>query len=115
MPDASKSLEELSANVRDFIEERDWSQFHSLKDLAISLNLEATEVLELFQWKSDSDVDKSKLSHELVDVLYWLIVIAEKTDIDLHSSFIEKMKLNREKYPVSKSKGSNKKYTELDT
>lgn len=114
MSDTQKSLNELRLQVDRFIEERDWSQFHDLKDLVISLNLEATEVLELFQWKSSDLVKKEELSHELADVLYWLLAISSKCDIDLQKAFENKMSLNAEKYPIDKSKGSSKKYTELE-
>ena len=106
-------LSELTATIRKFIEERDWDQFHNAKDMAISLNLEASEVLEHFQWKSKDKVNKEELGKELSDVLYWILVMSYNLDINLGEVFNEKMRENAKKYPVSKARGSSKKYTEL--
>jgi NTP pyrophosphatase (non-canonical NTP hydrolase) len=106
-------LSELTTIIRKFIEERDWDQFHDPKDLAISLNLEASEVLEHFQWKSKTQVNKAEVSKELADVLYWVLLMSSNLDINLGGVFKEKMRENAKKYPVSKAKGSSKKYTEL--
>jgi NTP pyrophosphatase (non-canonical NTP hydrolase) len=111
-------LDELKKIVLKFIEDRDWSQFHNPKDLAISLNLEAAEVLEHFQWKTEDEIkkyiktNKRDISDELADVLYWIILIANNLNIDLMKAFKSKMKENTKKYPVEKSKGSHSKYTE---
>lgn len=110
-------LEEISKDIQSFYKDRDWSQFHDPKNLAISLNLEASEVLELFQWTQDNNIQEGKtdhLSEELADVLIYLISIYNHFDIDILESFKNKMKKNAEKYPVEKSKGNNKKYNELD-
>lgn len=103
--------------IIEFQKERDWKQFHFPKNLAISLCLEAAEVLELFQWTKDNNLPSSKKKHleeELADVLYYLLLLAHETDTDLDVAFENKMKLNAAKYPVKKSKGSSKKYTELE-
>lgn len=106
----------LITAIKVFCDERDWSQFHDPKNLAISLNLEASEVLELFQWTLDNKVNpkkESELPGELADVFYWLIMLANHYDIDLLKALEEKMKLNAKKYPVEKAKGVSTKYTEL--
>ena len=102
--------------ILDFREARDWKQFHDLKNLAIALNLEAAEVLELFLWTKDNSLQlgkKAQLKDELADVYHWLLLLAHDADIDLDTALIEKIKKNAEKYPVEKSKGNSSKYTEL--
>jgi NTP pyrophosphatase (non-canonical NTP hydrolase) len=114
-----QSLSELQVMIRNFCDDRDWDQFHNPKDLSISLALEAAEVLEHFQWKNNDQMakhsidKKDAIAEELADVLYWVLLLSNKLDIDLVGSFKEKMKKNEEKYPVDKAKGSHKKYTEL--
>jgi len=114
-----QSLTELQDLIQKFCDEREWDQFHNPKDLSISLALEAAEVLEHFQWKNKDEMakhsvdNKDAIAEELADVLYWVLLLSNKLDIDLVSSFQEKMKKNDEKYPVDKAKGSHKKYTEL--
>ncbi len=112
-------IEELTEHILQFRDVRDWQQFHNPKDMAISLVLEATEFLEHFQWKNDDEVKrhiedkKLQLGEELADVLYWVLLLSSDLNIDLKNSFLEKMKKNREKYPINKAKGTHKKYTEL--
>lgn len=112
------TLPELQEIIRRFIDERDWSKFHNPKDLAISLSLEAAEVLEHFQWKNSDEIaayikrGKSEVGDELADVLYWTLLLADKMNIDLVDAFNEKMEKNRNKYPIAKAKGNHKKYTE---
>ena len=96
--------------------ERDWKQFHSPKNLAISLALEAAEVLEVFQWSKDNGLPRDKmdqLGQELADVYYYLLLLAHETGVDIGDEFRKKMELNAFKYPVDKSKGSSRKYNEL--
>lgn len=115
MPDIAE-LQELIVKFRD---ERDWQQFHNPKDLAISLSLEAAEVLEHFQWKSPDEVvahlntKKDELAEELADVLYWVLLMSHDMNIDIVQSFMAKQEKNAAKYPIEKAKGSHKKYTEL--
>ena len=117
MPD--DSLRSLLKTALKFRDERDWKQFHSFKDLAVTLALEAAEVLEHAQWKSEKEVRaylKQKREHvadELADVLHVLLLLAEHAEIDLAAAFMHKMKTNRAKYPIEKARGSAKKYTEL--
>ena len=104
--------------VTDFRDERDWSQFHNPKDLAISINLEASELLEIFQWSADDLVceeKKDKIKEELADVLNYCILMADACGLDLDEIVQAKVKRNCEKYPVSLSYNSKAKYTELKT
>ena len=110
---------DLIRMVQEFRDKRNWKQFHNPKDLAISLTLEATEVLEHFQWKSKEEMEtyvkshKAEIGEELADVLYWVFLMGSDLDIDLSQAFIEKLKKNDAKYPVDKASGNHKKYTEL--
>jgi len=113
------SLECLRDRLRDFAEARDWNQFHSPKNLAIALSVEAGELLEHFQWISDKDSltipdDKlGKIKDEIADVLLYLIRLADLLNVDLIKTAHIKIETNARKYPVEKSRGSAKKYTEL--
>lgn len=112
----SDQYQQLVKRIREFTEARNWSQFHDPKNLAISLQLEASEVLELFQWTQDNQVNPKKreeLADELADVFYWLIKLSDHYDIDLASALDAKMDKNEQKYPVEKAKDSANKYTEL--
>lgn len=112
-------FKELQSLVRKFCDERNWDQFHNLKDLAISLNLEATEVLEEFHWLTIDEVNnlsteaKDDIADELADVLYCVLLMSGKLDVDLVKTFRAKMIKNAKKYPVEKAKNSHKKYTEI--
>ena len=110
-------LRGLQKLVQSFCEERDWDQFHSAKNLAIGLVTEASELLELFRFHENCDhVVKEKreeVSDELADVFFFLLRFAQRNDIDLAEALTYKLKKNAEKYPIYKSKGTNKKYTEL--
>lgn len=111
---------ELSEQIRIFCEERDWDQFHSLKDLSIGLSTEANELLQLFRFKNEAQCvellasNPDKVTHELADVYYYLLRIADLYGIDLNQALMEKMVLNEKKYPVSKVKGKNLKYDEYE-
>lgn len=112
-------LSEFQKKVVAFRDARDWKQFHNPKDVALSLVLEAAEVMEHFQWKNDKEIKehirkhKSEIGDELADVLYWVLLMAHDMDIDLNKAFSSKMKKNEKKYPLEKSKGKHSKYTEL--
>lgn len=99
----------------EFVKERNWEQFHNPKDLAISLSLEASELLELFQWKSNDEAlaNIDDMKDELADIIVYAIDFASVLGFDLNEIIRNKMRKNREKYPVEKAKNSNKKYTEL--
>jgi len=103
--------------IKEFIKQRDWEQFHDPKNLAISLNLESSEVLELFQWTKDNEINKNRVTNlkdELADVYYWLLLLADHYEIDIEKALEEKMKKIEEKYPIDKSKGNSEKYSEFN-
>ena len=108
--------QETIDQVLKFRDERDWKQFHNPKDLAISICLEAAELLEVFQWSAD-DVQCSgkmdKIREELADVVNYCILMADTCGLDLDEIVQEKIRKNREKYPVEKAYGHKEKYTEL--
>lgn len=112
-------LRKLTEEIVRFRNERDWQQFHNPKDVALSLVLEAAEVLEHFQWKSPEEITdhiaakKEDLAEELADVLYWVLLLSHDLDIDIEEVSRKKLRKNAEKYPVEKAKGSHRKYTEL--
>lgn len=101
--------------VNKFRDDRDWRQFHNEKDLAISISLEASELLELFQWKTSEEVKAvgiERIKEELADVLIYSYMLANNLNLDIDSIIAEKLVKNDLKYPVSKSKGHKEKYTE---
>ena len=120
-PPETDTLSDLSRAVLAFRDERDWAQFHQLKHLMVSLCLEAGEVLELTQWKSDAEVEalpqspgsREALSDECADVLAYLLLIADKAGIDLGAALRRKLAKNALKYPVEKSHGRREKYSRL--
>lgn len=99
--------------IVSFRNDRDWAQFHNSKDLAIALNVEAGELLELFLWKNPNEVNPEKIKEELADVLIYAFLIAEKLNLNVKKIVEDKISKNEMKYPVEKSKGSSKKYNEL--
>ena len=115
------NLAALTEALRRFRDERNWAQFHTLRNLIVSLNLEAAELLELTQWKSDEEISRltedprsdEALRDECADILLYLLLIAEKAGFDLTEAAQEKITKNAAKYPISKSYGSSRKYTEL--
>jgi len=119
--DKKTNIQEIKEKIKHFIGERDWEQFHHPKELAISISLEAAELLELFQWKEKQSLEDlrndkklmQKLKEELADIMIYAIDVANYTGIDVSDAIIEKLKKNAEKYPIEKAKGSNKKYNEL--
>ena len=110
------SFEEAVIAVKRFRDERDWKKFHNLKDLAISINLEASELLELFQW-SGQEVDlnnkKDEAASELADIMIYCIYFADKLNIDIDNAINEKISRNNERYPIEKAYGSSRKYSKL--
>jgi NTP pyrophosphatase (non-canonical NTP hydrolase) len=107
-------IDEHIARIVKFCEDRDWAQFHDPKDLAISLSLEASEVLEHYQWRKSKEADPAKIAEELADVYYWVLLMSHYLDIDLPAAFEAKMKQNDAKYPVAKAKGKKEKYTHYE-
>lgn len=111
------NLPELTQALLQFRDERNWAQFHTLRNLIVSLNLEAAELLELTQWKSEEemlDISGEALRDECADVLLYLLLIADKAGINLEEAARNKLKKNAAKYPIEKSYGSSRKYTQLD-
>ena len=108
--------EETIKQILKFRDDRDWKQFHNPKDLAISISLEAAELLEVFQW-SGTDVSnegkQEKIKEELADVLNYCVLMADACGLDIDEIVQEKIKVNNEKYPVSKAKGKKEKYNKL--
>lgn len=112
-------IEKLTQKVIKFRDQRNWKQFNNPKDIAISLVLESSEVLEHFQWKNTDEIEtyikksKNEISKELADVLYWVLLMSHDLNIDIQKTFLQKLKENAKKYPIKKAKGKHTKYTEL--
>ncbi|MDO8311394.1 MAG: nucleotide pyrophosphohydrolase [Sideroxyarcus sp.] len=106
-------IQDVTAALLKFRDDRDWAQFHNTKDLALALNIEAGELLETFLWKSSEQADINKVREELADVFAFAFLLAEEYDFDVKQIVLEKIAKNALKYPVEKSKGVAKKYTEL--
>jgi NTP pyrophosphatase (non-canonical NTP hydrolase) len=112
-------LEDHIRKIRAFCEERDWDQFHTPKDMALSLTLEATEVLEHFQWKNEAQADeyarshKNEIAEELADTYYWVLRMCDRFGVDLPAAFEAKMHKNATKYPTEKARGRTEKYDQL--
>ena len=117
----SHLINDLTDRLIQFRDARDWRQFHSLKDLIASVSIEAGELLELTQWKEAAELEakvddpdfRARLSEEISDVFLYLLLIAERANIDLITEANKKIDKNDEKYPVEKAKGNAKKYTDL--
>jgi NTP pyrophosphatase (non-canonical NTP hydrolase) len=112
-------IQSLTKKLIDFRKKRDWEQFHNPKDLALSLVLEATEVLEHFQWKSEKEIPtyikthKKEIGEELADVFNWVLILSHDIGLDILKASDTKIRANSKKYPVEKAKGRHVKYTEL--
>jgi len=112
-------IKRLTEKIIAYRDARDWKQFHNPKDLALSLVLEAAEVLEHFQWKNSEEIkkytqtNKSEIGEELADVLYWVLLMSHDLNIDISEALNNKMEQNDKKYPVEKAKGKHTKYSEL--
>lgn len=119
--DQKTTVRDLKDKVKEFCDRRDWDQFHNAKELAIGIVTEASELLECFRFKSYSEVDalfedkerSKELKDEIADVFYFLLRLAQRYDIDLSEELERKIEKNNKRYPVEKSKGSNKKYSEF--
>ena len=113
-----RDLEELKGRVRAFVEERDWSRFHSPKNLAMALSVEASELVELFQWLTEEESGaldaerRQRVAEELADVLWFLVRLADRLDIDLLEAAGRKLAANAAKYPADRVRGQSKKYSE---
>ena len=109
----NKDFLEIKDRIKKFTEERDWAQFHNAKDLALALSIEASELNECFLWKSADQGNVDKIKDELADILIYALLFADKYDFDLNEIISLKLDKNEKKYPVDKSKGNAKKYTDL--
>ena len=118
----SSELEDLLQKIQAFSDERDWSQFHTVKNLIIAVSAEVGELAEVVQWKSDQEAaeylntpeGKSKLSEEVADVAIYLLRICQQQNLNFIDILNKKMESNSHKYPIEKSKGNALKYTELN-
>jgi NTP pyrophosphatase (non-canonical NTP hydrolase) len=109
-------IDEITKALIDFRDARDWKQFHDSKNLATAIGIEAAELNELYLWKTikeSEEVDKARLKEELADVFSFAFLLAEKHNLDVKEIVLDKIDQNNKKYPVEKSKGTAKKYTEL--
>lgn len=119
--DNETTISQLSNLVSKFCEERDWKQFHNTKDLAIGIVTEASELLDIFRFKSDADIremlqdsmKRDEIGDELADILYFVLRFAQINGYDLSQEFARKLDKNQKKYPVSTSRGSNRKYDDI--
>ena len=118
--DDTTTLSTLKSQIKQFCEDRDWDQYHNAKELAIGIITEAGELLDHFRFQSPEQVDElfedpeklNEIGEEMADILYFLLRLSERYDIDLSEAFSKKMVKNEEKYPVEKVRGKNKKYNE---
>lgn len=116
-----KSIKELTSEVKSFCEARDWDQYHGPKDLAIGVITEASELLEHFRFLSEEEAlalfknkdTKEEIEDEVADVFFFLLRFSQRFDVNLAQALIRKIHKSEERYPVEKSKGSNRKYTQL--
>ncbi|WP_223245846.1 nucleotide pyrophosphohydrolase [Trueperella pyogenes] len=112
----SDSISALTEVINGFRDEREWRQFHNAKDLALSISLEAAELLEVFQWKTSEDAvsaHREDLLEELSDVVIYCLQLASDLEANLGEAILAKLAKNAEKYPADKAKGTSKKYTEI--
>lgn len=113
-------MEELRRKLLEFVDEREWGQYHSPKNLAMGLTIEASELMELFLWKSDDGSyeltapELSRVREEIGDVLIYLVNLANKFELDPIECALTKLEINRQKYPSDKVRGSARKYTEYE-
>lgn len=113
-----KSIKELQEIILKFVDERNWRQFQTPKNMSMYLSMEAAELMEHFVWcesstsKQTLEEKRIDVEHELCDIFYWVLNFAAQNNINLSQALERKMELNREKYPLEKAKGNSKKYTE---
>jgi NTP pyrophosphatase (non-canonical NTP hydrolase) len=106
-------MNEIIDALKKFRDERDWQQFHNPKDLSLALSIEASELLEAFLWKQPEDADINKIKEELADVFAYAFLLADACQLDVKEIIMAKMRLNEQKYPVEKSRGSARKHDQL--
>jgi dCTP diphosphatase len=119
MQDTNTTLDTLKKEFKKFIDERDWNQFHSPKNMSMGLAIEASEFMEFFLWSDTQESFKifeqkrEAIEQEIADIAIFIFMICEENNVDLASAMRKKMVLNAQKYPVEKAKGKSTKYTEL--
>jgi dCTP diphosphatase len=112
-------FQKILLELKEFNDERDWGQFHNIKNLASAISVEAAELQEIFLWKDKSELQETleskrkDIEEEVADIFLFLTTFSYRANIDLESAVLKKMQKNREKYPVEKAKGTSKKYNEL--
>ena len=113
-------VDNLLVKIHQFSKERDWNQFHSIKNLSMALSVESSELVEIYQWMSEiesndinNEIVKNKASEELADIFLYLLRISSKLNINLEEVALKKIISNKKKYPIEQSKGNSKKYTEF--
>tara|TARA_A100001015_G_scaffold286564_1_gene355416 strand:+ start:46 stop:411 length:366 start_codon:yes stop_codon:yes gene_type:complete len=112
----------IQKKLLDFAKKRDWERFHNLKNLAISISIESSELLEIFQWIEDKNINehlrdktfRKRISEEVADVLLYLLRFSEIANLNLEKICLDKIKINEKKYPINLSKGKSTKYTDLN-
>ena len=120
--DSKTKIDDIKKEVISFRDERNWRQYHDPKNLAMALSIEASELQELFLWKSPDEIkqilsskkDIARIREEIADIFIYLLYLSDSVGVDLSDVAMEKIKINRKRYPMGKSYGSNKKYTDLD-
>jgi dCTP diphosphatase len=121
--DHTCTIAELKNEIRAFVRERDWEQFHFPKDLAIGLSIEAAELLEHFRFRSNEEIAerlqgpgfRQEVSHELADVLYFVLIMCDYLELDATTILAQKMAISAKRYPADKVRGRNLKYTEYES
>ncbi len=113
--DQSATIEELRNQVEKFVTERDWVQFHSLKNLSMAIAVEAAELMEHFMWDKEKNIKvettKTEIEYELADIIIASFAFANRYNIDITTTLLNKLDLNKKKYPIEKAKGRSDKYT----
>ena len=120
--DGTTTIAQIKAELRQFVADRDWEQYHFPKDLAIGLSIEAAELLEHFRFRSNDEISErlkdaaflEEVGHELADVLYFVLLICNNLGLDATQTLARKMQISAARYPVDRARGKNLKYTELD-
>lgn len=106
-------MKDIIDSLVHFRDERDWAQFHNPKDLALAINIEAGELLEVFLWKKPEEANIDKVKEELADVFAYAFLLADRYGLDVRELILKKIEKNAEKYPIEKSSGNSKKYTDF--
>ena len=120
--DSTTTLDQIKSQLRQFVADRDWEQYHFPKDLAIGLSIEAAELLEHFRFRSNDEIEErlkdaeflEEVGHELADVLYFVLLMCNNLGLDASRTLAQKMEISAARYPITRARGKNLKYTELD-